>query len=288
MDTISLKAYAKINLALDVIGRRENGYHDLRMIMQTINLHDKIYMKKTINPTITLNSNLSFMSGNTSNLVYIAARLFMDTYHINHGVFIQLDKKIPISAGMAGGSTDAAATLIGMNEIFHTNLSIKQLQELGKQIGADVPYCLLRGTALAEGTGEVLTPLRPAPQCHCLIVKPPFGVSTKYVYDSLCINEHTTHPDIDSMIKAIDNQDLSHISSCLGNTLEDVVTKEHRIITEIKDKMIAYGALGSLMSGSGPTVFGLFDNKQEAQKAYYEFKISEYGKQTYLTDFFNP
>lgn len=288
MNTISLKAYAKINLALDVIRRREDGYHDVRMIMQTIKLHDKLIMKKTINPGITINSNLSYLSNNENNLVYIAARLFKDAYNIDNGVYIQLEKRIPVSAGMAGGSTDAAAALIGMNELFHTNLSLASLQKLGKKIGADVPYCLLRGTALAEGIGEILTPLPPTPQCYCLIVKPSFGISTKNVYESLEFNNNTTHPDIDYVIEAIKNNDLKRIASSLSNTLEDVVIKEYPVIGNIKSKMLSYGALGSLMSGSGSTVFGLFDDKKKAQKAYYEFKVGEFGKQTYLTDFFEP
>lgn len=286
MNEISIKAYAKINLALDILRRRKDGYHDVRMIMQTVKLHDRLVMKKTASPSITLTSNIPYMANNESNLVYIAARMFIEANQISSGVYIHLDKKIPISAGMAGGSTDAAATLIGMNELSGTGLSLSALQEIGRNIGADVPYCLMKGTALAEGIGEILTPLPPAPECFCLIVKPPFGISTKQAYESLAIGSHTKHPDIDCMINAITAGDLTAVSGMLSNVFEDSAIKEYPVINDIKSRLISLGALGSLMSGSGPAVFGLFIDRKKAQKAYYEFKVSEFGRQTYLTSFY--
>lgn len=288
MNTISIKAYAKINLSLDVIRRRQDNYHDVRMIMQTVMLHDRLTMKQTTSSSITLASNIPYMSNNESNLSYIAARLFMETVSIKSGVYIHLEKKIPISAGMAGGSTDAAATLLGMNELFNTGLSLTSLQEIGRKIGADVPYCLLKGTAIAEGIGELLTPLPPAPDCFCLIVKPPFGISTRQAYESLILDENTKHPDIDGMVMAIKDNDLVAVAGMLSNVFEDVATKEYPIINDIKSRLLSLGALGAIMSGSGPSVFGLFNDKTKARKAYYEFKISDFGRQTYLTSFYIP
>lgn len=287
MDSISLNAYAKINLALDVIGQRENGYHDVRMIMQTIRLFDKLSIRKTIRPTITLTTNLPYLPVNENNLVYAAATSFFKTVGIKEGIFIQLEKRIPICAGLAGGSTDAAATLYALNELFDTKLSSKQLQEIGLTLGADIPFCLMRGTALSEGIGELLTPLPPAPPCWCLLVKPPVNVSTRYVYEHLSFSS-AIHPNIDAMCQAIQEKDLKKLAGELGNILESVTQKEYPEILEIKKQMRFLGAVGSLMSGSGPTVFGLFDDKKAAQKAFYFFKVGEYGRQTFLTRFYHP
>lgn len=287
MDTITLNAYAKINLALDVIGKRPNGYHDVRMIMQTIKLYDKLTIKKTINPAITLTTNLPYLPINENNLVYAAAKRFKELLHIQEGLYFHLEKRIPVAAGLAGGSSDAAAALYGLNELFETKLTLKQLQEIGVTLGADIPYCLLRGTALSEGIGEVLTSLPNAPSCICLIVKPPVNVSTRFVYENLSL-EYASHPKIDQMIDAIQKNNLSAVADNLGNILESVTLLHHPEIKQIKEQMISLGAIGSLMSGSGPTVFGLFNNQKIAEKAFYEFKISPYGKQTFLTEFFYP
>lgn len=286
MDIISLKAYAKINLALDVIGKRPNGYHDVRMIMQTIKLYDKITIKPTTNPDITLKTNLHFLPTNENNIVYSACKLFKDTFQISDGFYINLEKRIPVAAGMAGGSSDAAATLFGLNELFKTNQSLEDLMKLGVKLGADVPYCLLRGTALSEGIGEVLTPLPPAPNCYCLIVKPPVSVSTKFVYENLKLDENTSHPNIDGMVESIKNEDLHQMSSLVSNVLESVTIKHHPEIERIKMDLISHGALCALMSGSGPTVFALFDNQKTAERTFYEYKVGPYGKQTFLTRFF--
>lgn len=288
MDTLKLKAYAKINFGLDVIRKREDGYHEVRMIMQTIGLYDKISINKTNHPSIKVKTNLHYLPTDNNNLVYKAAALMKETFHINEGVYIHLEKRIPVAAGMAGGSSDAATTLYGMNRLFHLNLKMEELLKLAVQIGADVPYCILRGTALSEGIGEILTPLPPFPSCYVLIVKPNINVSTKFVYENLHLDTVTNHPDIDGIMKHIEEQDLYGASKLFGNVLETVTEKEYPIIGDIKHRMLESGAIVSLMSGSGPTVFGLFDNVNNAEKAFYEFKIGPFGKQVYLTNLFHP
>ncbi len=288
MNKITLFANAKINLGLDVIGKRPNGYHDVRMIMQTIKLHDTLTLKKIRKKGIFIKTNLHFLPTNENNLIYAAIKLFMTEYNLEGGVHVTLEKKIPVAAGMAGGSADAAAALQGMNQLYETNLSLKRLQEMGVKLGADVPYCLLGGTALSEGIGEILTPLPPAPACYCLIVKPKFAISTKYVYENLNLSEITKHPDIDRLITSIEQEDLTMLCSSLGNVLESVSVKEHPELTVIKEEMLSFGALGTLMSGSGPTVFGLFSDQSKANAAFMHFKVGPYGKQSFLTGFFQP
>ena len=287
MDEISLKALAKINLGLDVVRRREDGYHEVRMIMQTIHLYDKLDIKKTKESGISIASNLSYVPTNESNLVYKAGKLLMDEFDIKEGVHVDLTKRIPVAAGMAGGSTDAAAMLYGMNEIFSLGLSRKDLMERGVKIGADVPYCLMRGTALAEGIGEKLTSLPPMVKCPVLIAKPGISVSTKFVYENLKLDENTVHPDIDKMIADIKKKDLSAIAADMGNVLESVTIPEYPIITEIKERMMASGAVNAMMSGSGPTVFGLFADEETAKKAYQDMQRSGLAKQIYLTSIYN-
>ncbi|MBO5656565.1 MAG: 4-(cytidine 5'-diphospho)-2-C-methyl-D-erythritol kinase [Agathobacter sp.] len=287
MDEISLKALAKINLGLDVVRRREDGYHEVRMIMQTIHLYDKLDIKKTKESGISIASNLSYVPTNESNLVYKAGKLLMDEFDIKEGVHVDLTKRIPVAAGMAGGSTDAAAMLYGMNEIFGLGLSRKELMERGVKIGADVPYCLMRGTALAEGIGEKLTSLPPMVKCPVLIAKPAISVSTKFVYENLKLDENTVHPDIDKMIADIKKKDLNAIASDMGNVLESVTIPEYPIITEIKERMMASGAVNAMMSGSGPTVFGLFADEETAKRAYQDMQRSGLAKQIYLTSIYN-
>lgn len=288
MNTIRLKAFAKINLGLDVVKRRNDGYHEVRMIMQTIGLYDKLTINRSNHTGVTVKTNLHYLPTDENNLVYKAAALIKTEYNINQGVSILLEKKIPVAAGMAGGSSDAAATLFGLSRLFDLKLSRERLMELGLTLGADVPYCIMRGTALSEGIGEILTPLPPFPPCHVLIVKPPINVSTKYVYEHLTLNEDVTHPNIDGIIKGIKQNDLYGAMKDFGNILETVTVKEYPIIGEIKEKMLSNGALISLMSGSGPTVFGLFDDLKAAEKAFYQFKISELSKQVFLTNLYQP
>lgn len=284
---MKLRAYAKINLGLDVLRRREDGYHEVRMIMQTIQMYDQLDMEKTDEPGIHLTTNLSFIPTDESNLVYKAAKLLMDRYQLTDGVKIHLNKVIPVAAGMAGGSSDAAATLVGINKLFGLGLSKKQLMEIGVQIGADVPYCVMRGTALAEGIGEILTPLAPAPECYVLIGKPAISVSTPFVYKNLKLNEETVHPDIDGMIQALENHDLYGITDRMGNVLESVTISAFPEIETIKNHMKEHGAVNAMMSGSGPTVFGIFDSKEKAEVAYQQLKESNLVKQIFLTTVFN-
>ena len=274
---LSLKAYGKINLGLDVLRRREDGYHDVRMIMQTVGIFDRVDLIWKEEPGIQVETNLYYLPTNENNLVYKAAKLLMDEFQVQEGLLIRLRKFIPVAAGMAGGSSDAAAVLFGVNKMFRLGLTTEELMERGVKIGADVPYCILRGTALSEGIGEVLTSLSPVPQCQVLVAKPGINVSTKFVYENLHANDlrPEQHPDIDGMIRAIKAQDLQGIADKLGNVLETVTVKEYPVIQEIKDKMVEFGAIGSLMSGSGPTVFGLFTNPKAAQQAYEELRYGE-------------
>lgn len=282
-----LQAFAKINLGLDVLGKREDGYHEVRMIMQTIRMYDQLDMRKSVEPGIHLTTNKKYIPVDENNLVWRAAKLMMDTCGIMEGVSIHLHKVIPVAAGMAGGSSDAAATLVGMNRLFHCGLSKEKLMELGVQIGADVPYCVLRGTALAEGIGEKLTVLPPMPDCWILIGKPEISVSTKYVYTTLDLNTNTVHPDIDGMKKALEDGNLYGITERMGNVLQDVTIPAYLEVERIKEQMKTLGAVNAMMSGSGPTVFGIFDNEEKAQEACQKLRESGSCQQVFLTVPFN-
>ncbi len=264
MNRISLKAYAKINLGLDVLGTLENGYHEVRMVMQSIDLYDKINIIKNRTGRINIKTNLGFLPTGPDNLVYKAAKLLTDEFGLQAGVDIDLFKFIPVAAGMAGGSTDAAAVLKGMNRLFNLGLSEEELMVRGAKLGADIPYCIMGGTALAEGIGEKLTRLKECPRCYVVIGKPGISVSTKYVYDNLVLDGNTVHPDIDGIMDGINSEDIYKVADKLGNVLESVTEKAYPVIGDIKDIMIREGALNSIMSGSGPTVFGIFDDKEKA------------------------
>jgi 4-diphosphocytidyl-2-C-methyl-D-erythritol kinase len=286
-ERMRLQAFAKINLGLDVLGKREDGYHEVRMIMQTIRMYDQLDMRKSVEPGIHLTTNKKYIPVDENNLVWRAAKLMMDTCGIIEGVSIHLHKVIPVAAGMAGGSSDAAATLVGMNRLFHCGLSKEKLMELGVQIGADVPYCVLRGTALAEGIGEKLTVLPPMPDCWILIGKPGISVSTKYVYTTLDLNTDTVHPDIDGMKKALEDGNLYGITERMGNVLQDVTIPAYPEVERIKEQMKTLGAVNAMMSGSGPTVFGIFDNEEKAQEACQKLRESGSCQQVFLTVPFN-
>ena len=227
------------------------------------------------------------MPVNENNLIYKAGKLLMDEFGIAEGVSVKLNKRIPIAAGMAGGSTDAAAMMYGINKLFDLGLSRKALMERGVKIGADVPYCIMRGTALAEGIGEELTQLSPMVRCPILIAKPSISVSTKFVYQNLKLDENTVHPDIDKLVEDIKKKDLGKIASDMGNVLETVTIPNYPVIAEIKERMLQSGAVNSMMSGSGPTVFGIFDDEETARKAYADMKSAGLAKQVYLTTVFN-
>ena len=258
---------SKVNLGLDVLRRRDDGYHEVRMIMQTLKLCDELYFEETQKKEIRIVCNSENLECDENNLIYKAARLIMDEAGIDRGLDIRLKKNIPIAAGMAGGSSDAAATLVALNKMFGIDFDIAKLKEMGVKIGADVPYCIEGGTQLSEGIGEKLTRLKDAPQCFVVVAKPHIGVSTKYVYENLHVETIKTHPNIDAMLKGIDAGDLIEISSHMENILENVTEKKYPVIAMLKSKLKSMGALNSLMSGSGPTVFALFDDKDKADKA---------------------
>lgn len=282
MKEIQLKARAKINLGLDVVRKREDGYHEVRMIMQMIHLFDKITLRKSTGDGIQVRTNLPYLPVNEDNLVYRAARLLMDEFEITQGLEIELQKYIPVAAGMAGGSSDAAAVMVGVNRMFRLGLSKKQLMERGVKIGADVPFCIMRGTALAEGIGELLTPLPAMPHCNLVIAKPKVHVSTKFVYGNLKANELKEHPDIDGQVQALRDGNLEQLVAKMGNVLETVTIPAYPVIAEIKQTMIKNGAMGAMMSGSGPTVFGVFEREERAQEVCRLLKKEGTAKQVYL------
>ncbi|MCD7745150.1 MAG: 4-(cytidine 5'-diphospho)-2-C-methyl-D-erythritol kinase [Lachnospiraceae bacterium] len=338
-----LKARAKINLGLDVLGRRPDGYHDLRMVMQTVNLCDEITLRADdnlekapgksrsgavraeaagpeaagsdmgrakaagIEPDIRITVGGDTAGGlvpaDSGNLAYRAAQLLMEEYGISQKLEIFLEKRIPVAAGLAGGSSDAAAVMVGVNELFELKLTTQELMERGVRIGADVPYCILRGTALAEGIGERLTRLPDAPGAWVVLAKPPVQVSTKFVYSNLKLDERAAagpadsrrqrdgtfgHPDIDAQVQAIRDGDLYRMAALMGNVLETVTIPAFPVIREIQEQMCAFGAVNAMMSGSGPTVFGLFDDRETAERACAGLKSGSLAAEVFLTTFFCP
>lgn len=286
MKSTWINAPAKINLALDVLRRRPDGYHDVRMIMQSIRLFDRLTLTRTNTKEIHLHSNLGFLPNDENNLVYQAAQLLRREFDLTDGLDIELEKRIPVAAGMAGGSTDAASCMLALNRLYRLGLSDEELMNRGVTLGADIPYCIMKGTAISEGIGEILTPLPPAPDCSILIAKPGIHVSTKFVYTNLVLDETTTHPDIDGMIDAIENNSVSGMCDKLGNILEDVTIPHHPEIAAIKETMNDNGAIGSLMSGSGPTVFGIFDDRDKAAYAKEKCRNLPFNCFVFLTDFY--
>lgn len=268
------KTPAKINLTLDVTGKLENGYHTLSMIMQSIDVCDELSFEKTADETIlfSMNKDLPDKIPAEKNLVYKAAKLMKDTFKIDGGFKIHLTKNIPAAAGLAGGSSDCAATLIGINELCGLGLDIEKLCEIGVKLGADVPFCIRKGTMLAEGIGEILTPLTPLTGIPVLLIKPNISISTPYVYKHLKLNKLDYHPDNKAVISYIKDNNIKKIAASLSNVLETVTIPENPIIAELKRYLTESGAIGSLMSGSGPTTFGIFENMETAKKAYEKAK----------------
>ena len=267
MKSVVIKARAKINITLDVAGRRDDGYHFVKMLMQTIALYDTVTVKKVPKKGIWVSCDVRWVPCNEKNLAYKAAKLIMDNFEIDGGVAINIHKRIPVSAGLAGGSTDCAAVLKAMNMLFELGLSQKELMNLGFKLGSDVPFCVMEGTALAEGLGEKLTPLEPCPGMDIVLVKLPVSVSTATVYKMLDGEKMTFHPDTERAAAAIKNGDKAAIAESLSNVLEPVTAKMHPRIKDIKAELIKNGALGALMSGSGPTVYGIFEDKRTACRA---------------------
>ncbi len=296
MEQITRKAYAKINLGLDVMRRRPDGYHEVKMIMQTVGIYDILTFQRKERcegiPQITIKLEQEDVLGTAplkedipcdeSNLIYKAAALIMKTYNIQESVEITLWKNIPVAAGMAGGSTDAAAVFHGLNEMFALSMNFETMKELGVLIGADVPYCIM---GLSEGIGEILTPLPAPPPAHLLIAKPDIHVSTKFVYENLHADRLQFHPDIDGMMEALKAGNLVGIAQRMENVLETVTVREYPVIRQIKEEMKRNGALNALMSGSGPTVFGIYEDGETAKKAYEAVKAQGLAREIFVTDF---
>lgn len=260
------KALGKINLSLDVVNKRPDGYHDLRMIMQTVELHDDIYISKADKISVVCENSL--VPEDESNLAYRAAKALCEHTGQDLKVQITIKKNIPVAAGMAGGSSDAAAVLKGMNKLFSLMIDIEELKKIGNKLGADVPYCLCGGTMLAEGTGNILTPLTPFNGVSLVLVKPKVEVSTAWVFKNYKDAEIDVRPDTGKLIDALERGNFNDVGTNMANVLESVTIKKHPVIQKIKNELLSYGALGSLMSGSGPTVFGIFEDFKNAQKAY--------------------
>ena len=283
MKACEIKAYAKINLGLDIIGVREDGYHLLRMVMQSIGLFDRLAFAKTGGGGIKLSFDSRFLPDGPKNHVYKAAQLICDEFGIRDGINVRIEKRIPIAAGLAGGSADAAATIIALDSLFELGLDASQMKAIGLKIGADVPFCLTGGTVAAEGIGERLTALPDMPKCHILLIKPGFGISTRRAYQAYDGNPAKTHPDIDALIDGVREMDLKKLCANMENVFEEIAFAEHPVLSDIKRQLLCAGALSALMSGSGPTVFAVFDDKDAASKAYNSFKCGEYGSGTFLT-----
>ncbi len=287
IDKTTQRAYAKINIGLDVLRRRADGYHEVKMIMQTVDIYDELVLERRKEPGIELRMDNSELPSGGDNLICRAADLLFREKEITGGVNISLTKRIPIAAGMAGGSADAAAALRGLNELFDMGYSLKELQALGVGLGADIPYCLAGGTMLSEGIGEILTPLPAPPAAHLVIAKPDINVSTAFVYGNLHADRLAWHPDIDGMIVALQKGDLDGITDRLGNVLETVTVKAHPVIEQIKELLRKQGAENALMSGSGPTVFGIFKEKETAARAAEAVERGRLAKQIFVTTFYN-
>lgn len=284
-------AYAKINLSLDILGTRPDGYHEVQMLMQSLTLHDMVTLTATEEKGIVMTCSDITLPVDSHNLAYRAAVLFCEAYNIPYGIKLHLEKKIPVAAGLAGGSSDAAAVLRGLNEMFDFPATKEELAALGLRLGADVPYCLMLGTALSEGIGEKLTALPAAPSCYCLLVKPEAGASTKQIYtdyDALAATTNIAHPDTAGLLSALSACDYHGITSRLCNVLEPVTLRLVPEIATVKDTLRERNADGVLMSGSGPTVFALFSDKEKAQRAEAHFKQTSYAPRTFLTEFYQP
>lgn len=279
MRNIIVKAQAKINLSLDVLRKRQDGYHDVKMIMQLINLHDIVELTK-ISKGIKVVCRNSYIPEGKGNIAYKAAAVLKEMFGFE-GVKIYIDKMIPVAAGLGGGSADAAAVLYGINKLFSLGLSEEELMKIGKSIGADVPFCIKGGTAIAEGIGDIITPVKPLPKVFIVLVKPNFGVSTPWVYQNLDLTGIKRRPDTEKLISYIEAGDIKNVAENMVNVLEEVTVERYPEIENIKRSLMEHGALGSMMSGSGPTVFGIFDSQEKAEHAFNKHKKK--GQKSILT-----
>lgn len=285
---IKKKAYGKINLGLDVTGRREDGYHIVRMIMQNVDIYDTLTFEDNDTGEISLTAPGTDLPLGQDNLICKVAWQLKEKYGVNKGACIELIKRIPVAAGMAGGSTDGAAAYLALNELWGLGLSKEQLCELAVSLGADIPYCILGGTALAEGIGEELTVIKDMPECHIVVGKPAIDVSTGWVYKELDSKEIENHPDIDGIRRAIEDGDLHRMCSLIGNVLEPVTASKYEEIGKIEKLMEDNGAIKAFMTGSGPTVFGIFDDRNAAEKAVEAVRASGLAPQLFLSGPINP
>ena len=266
------RSYAKINLTLDVTGKRDDGYHNVEMIMQTVSLFDLIIIDKT-SGEIGISTNLKYLPNNDKNIAYKAVKLFREETGIMGGAKIIIHKNIPVAAGLAGGSGNAAAVLCALNLLYNTNLSAEKLCKMGAKLGADVPYCIMGGTYSASGIGDILEPLESAPKAHILLVKPPISVSTQAIYAEMDAVQITNRPDTAAMKAALQSGNLQAVADNLCNVMEAVTQAQYPEIRGIKAKMLKNGALGAVMSGSGPTVFGIFDDYKKAKASADSFSF---------------
>lgn len=267
MPSLTVPAYAKLNLSLDVLERRPDGYHNLRMVMQSVTLADELTVTVSPGSGVTMRASLPYLPNDQRNLAAAAALRFLERSGKNCAVEIALRKSIPVCAGMGGGSSDAAATLRALNRLTDGRLSPRELAKIGESVGSDVPYCVLGGTALAEGRGEVLTPLPPLPPCTIVACKPPFPISTPALFGALSGKKLRRRPDTQGLLDALTNRDLTGTAQRLYNVFEDVLSpRQARTVAEVKGQLVAGGALGACMSGTGPTVFGLFDDPEAAEQ----------------------
>lgn len=284
MDEIKLKAMAKINLSLDVINKRDDGYHNVKMVMQQVGLYDEIYIKK-IPEDIIIKTNCSFLPTDSSNIAYKAAKAMVDRYNLEGGVYIYIKKNIPIAAGLAGGSANGAEVIKGINKLYNLNLSLEEMMKIGAELGADIPFCILGGCALAEGIGEKLTSVKGLDKGWLVLSKPNIGVSTGEAYNNLDLDNFSKRPDTEGLLRALEEERIYDISKYLCNVFEDGIHKKYPIVRKIKRRMLQYGALGSIMTGSGPTVFGIFKDYEKAKSA--SEKLKRLYKQTYLVRSYN-
>lgn len=275
----TLRAYAKVNLALDVVGKRPDGYHEVDMIMQKVGLYDEITVE-TIDSGIELTTNHGFLPLDERNIAYRAVQLMREAHGIRQGIHVHVEKRIPIAAGLAGGSTDAASVIRGIDRLLALGMTVEEMMILGKKLGADVPFCFLPGAARARGIGERLEPVVGLDDVWMVLTKPNLSVSTQSIYNQLRPEDYAEHPDVEGMIRALEMGNLYEISARLGNVLEKATFRAHPVVAREKQRMIAYGAKGSLMSGSGPTVFGLFNREHRARAAWKNFY--RFNRQTYL------
>lgn len=276
-DRITRKAYGKINLALDITGRRDDGYHLVRMILQTVDLYDLVTVERQ-EKGITLSCDDPRVPADEKNLAYKAAQAMIKSFDLPGGVKIHIEKRIPMEAGMAGGSTDAAATILAMDELFGLHADIEELDQIAVKLGADVPFCLRKGTYLAEGIGQKLTRLPDAPHGYLVLIQPGFGISTAWAYAQADEAKDLVHPDIDQMIRDIEAQNVKQMAAGMGNILEQVAIREYPEIQTIKEKLLQHGALGAMMTGSGSVIFGIFDDPEKADTCIETFEGETYGK----------